>query len=336
MLGRATSRDIARAAGVSQSTVSRILNGRAPALVTAQTRERVVRLAEELNYAPNAAAQQLRRRTARALGLILPPAAHNATALFSFTQMFTGIAEETEAAGYALVLCPSTTTERAVERQRVGQVDGTLVMLPMVNDPRVRELVRLGAPLVLMNQAPAGEGLNWVDFDNMGSSRDAVLYLLGRGHRRIGFICWASLLTAQLRLQGYREALALAGIAEDPSLIQVVPEPMWHPQSATTLRHLLRLPQPPTAVLCASDYLAVALLRAAQAGGFRVPEDLAIVGYDDDPICAYLKPALTTIRPPFRDKGRAAARMLIEVLEDSGPKERSVLLQSELVIRESA
>lgn len=334
-MSRVTSRDVARAAGVSQSTVSRILNGRAPALVTEQTRECVTRLARELDYAPNAAARQLRRRTARALGLIFPSAAHNVTALFSFAQMFSGLAEVTEAAGYALVLCPSTTAERAVEMQRVGQVDGALVILPLVDDPRVRGLLGTGAPLVLMNQVPDADGLNWVDFDNVGSSREAVLHLVAGGHRRVGFIGWTGLVNTQLRLQGYREALAAAGAEEDPALIQSVPEPMLYPQGTEAMRRLLSLPCPPTAVFCGSDLLAVGVLHAAHASGLHVPRDLAVIGYDDEPASAYLKPALTTVRPPFRAKGRAAARMLIDLVEGHDRQPASVLLEAEFVIRDS-
>jgi DNA-binding LacI/PurR family transcriptional regulator len=335
-LARVTSLDIARAAGVSQSTVSRILNDRAPALVTEQTRERVFRLARELNYVPNAAARQLRRRTARAIGLIFPPAAHNVTALYSFAQMFSGIAEAVEAAGYALVLCPSITAERAIQMQHVGQVDGALIILPLVDDPRVRGLLEVGAPLVSMNQMPDEAGLPWVDFDNVGSSRSAVQHLIARGRRRIGFLGWGGLVNTQLRLRGYLEALAAAGLADDSALIKLIPEPLSLAQGTEAMQSLLSLPCPPSAVFCGGDLLAVGMVHAAQARGLSVPQDVAVVGFDDEPASAYLTPALTTVRPPFRTKGRCAAKMIIDLVEGREQNPAGVLLEAELIVRDSS
>ena len=333
---RVTSKDVALAAGVSQQTVSRILSGNAPAMVSEVTRQRVQRLAAELGYVPNAAARQLRQRRANALGLMLPSAGQHITAFYSFTQLLTGIAEEAEATGYTLVICPGGAPQQQVKLIRTGQVDGALVMLPLVDDPRLAELARIGAPTVWMNEPPEGVPVSWVDFDNVAAARGAVTHLLARGHRRVGFIGWAGLLNAELRLRGYREALVSHGLAPDEELVVRAPEPREATRGAEAMRQLLALARRPTAVFCSGDFLAFGAMHVAQAAGLRLPDDLAIVGVDDEPASAYQRPPLTTVRPPFRAKGRAAARLLIDLIEGRVVAPAARRLPTELIVRESS
>lgn len=337
-----TSLDVARAAGVSRSTVSRILNGSASEMVSEATRQRVLRLAAEMGYVPNAAARQLRMQQARALGLMLPPVTHGLVETYSFGQLLTGVAEEINAAAYSLVLCPSASESQAVRMWQTKQVDGVLAMHPHRDDRRVMQLARWGAPVVLMNEVTDGPLLeagpvNWVDVDNVGGARSAVSHLLERGHRRIAMIAGRPGYAAtSLRVQGYRSAHEAFGLVGDPGLEVYVPEPVLVKEGAAAMRQLLAIADPPTAVFCSGDLLAYGAMHAIEEAGLRVPGDIAVVGFDDEPANAFVRPSLTTVRVPFRAKGRAAARMLIDLVEGRLEAPASRKLAAELVVRESS
>ena len=334
---RVTSLDVARAAGVSRSTVSRILNGVASDMVSEETRARVIRLAAELGYVPNAAARQLRLQRARALGLLLPSIAHDLTETYAFAQQLAGIAEGISADGYSFILCPAISTVQALAMFQTTRIDGALVMHPRVDDPTVAALLAAKAPVVLMNQVPDATGLSWVDIDNLGGARAATRHLIERGHRRIGFIAGrGDYVVTHLRLQGYQEALAASGIAASPNDVALVPEPVLGPEGAAAVHQLLQQPRPPTAFFCAGDVLAVGAMRAVEEAGLRVPDDVALIGFDDEPTSAFQRPPLSTVAAPFRAKGRAAARALIELIEGEQSTHVRLSLPVEVVARGSS
>lgn len=335
-----TSLDIARAAGTSRATVSRVLNGtNGHIAISEETRARVLRVAAEMGYAPNAAARQLRMRRAQAIGLILPPSRYRRPGqpgTFGLAQFLGGIIDAGDSTEYNIMLAPGTSPERAVQMLHGKQVDGLLVIHPLETDPYIRGLLAAGAPVVSMCQMPAEVPVSWVDFDNVGGARAAVLHLAQRGHRRIAFICgMAGTMVSSLRIRGYREALDLAGICFQEDLVVSAPEPTRTPQGAAALRQLLRLPEPPTAVFCYRDQLAFGVLLAAREAGLRVPQDLAVVGFDDDPASAHQDPPLTTVRADFFGAGREAAMLLIDLIEERTPGPASKLLPTELIVRGS-
>ncbi|MCL5108472.1 MAG: LacI family transcriptional regulator [Chloroflexi bacterium] len=334
---RVTSKELAAAAGVSPSTVSRVLNGVAHDMVSEETRARVIRLAAEMGYVPNAAARQLRTQRAQALGLLLPSIAHELAGNYPLLQQLAGIAEGFQSMGYNFVLCPALSGNEPMRLFRNAQIDGVLVMHPKEDEPCLVELHEAGVPIVVLNELPADCDLPWVDIDNVGGARQITEHLLQRGHRRIGHIYGRpGYVVTGLRMRGYCQALAGAGIGIDEDLLAVVPEPAQGPQGTEATRRLLALPDRPTAVFCHGDLLAHGALRAVEELGLRVPEDVAVVGFDDEPSSAYQRPALTTVRAPFREKGRVAARLLVELVEGRVLAERRVKLAAELVVRASS
>jgi DNA-binding LacI/PurR family transcriptional regulator len=336
-LDRVTSLDVARKAGVSRSTVSRVLNGVASDLVSKETQGRVLKVAADLGYFPNAAAQQLRMGRSGALGLILPSPVYYLTSNYAFGQFLTGIAEVTEAAGFSLLLCPGNSSGQAARFLQNGQVDGALVLHPHKNDPMFNGLGHLGSPVVFMNQVAPDLGASWVDLDNQGGVRKAIDHLISKGHRRIGLIVGrAGFVVTEARHEGYCQGLLAGGLALDSSLVVFVPDPRLPPQGADGMLRLLALPDPPTAVLCLPDQLAMGAMTVAKEAGLRIPQDVAIVGFDDDPAAAYQNPLLTTVRGDFRGKARVAARMLIDFIEGKLEPPATILLPTELVIRQSS
>jgi LacI family transcriptional regulator len=334
---RVTSKDLAVAAGVSTYTVSRVLNGVAHSMVSAETRARIVRLAAEMGYVPDAAARQLRTGKVNALGLLLPSIAHELAGNYPLLQQIAGIAEGFQAHGYHFVLCPVTADQQPMRLFDDCHIAGVLVMHPQVNEPCLADLEQAGVPFVVMNELPAGSSAAWVDIDNVGGSRLATEHLLARGHRRIGYIYGRpGYVVTGLRLAGYQQALAAAGAPSEDDLLAEVPEPASGPQGTEALRRLLALPNRPTAVFCHGDLAAQGALRAAEEAGLRVPADIAVVGFDDEPSSAYLRPALTTVHAPFRQKGAIAARLLVNLVEGREPEQRQVRLGTQLVVRQSS
>ncbi|MDA8216262.1 MAG: LacI family DNA-binding transcriptional regulator [Dehalococcoidales bacterium] len=334
---RVTSRDVALAAGVSRQTVSSILNGSASSMVTEATRERVLGLAAEMGYVPNAAARQLRMQRANSVGLLLPSPTHYVTGTFAFSEFLTGISEVTDERGYDVVLCQRGLALPVVQMLQNGRVDGALLMHTPERETDLLELAKVGTRVVLMNRPADGMPFNWVDVDNCGGMRQATLHLLDRGHRRIGFISsWRRLLLTTLRLRGYHEALVARGLQPNDELVVFTPEPVTPRQGAAAMRRLLCLSERPTAVLCTGDQLAIGALSAVAEVGLQVPADIALVGMGDEPICAFQRPPLTTVRLPYRAKAQSAAGMLLDLIEDVAPGPNCLLLPAELVVRESA
>ncbi len=255
----------------------------------------------------------------------------------AFAQFLNSITEVSDKAGYSLLVSPASSPERTVQMFRNRQIDGVLITHPRELDACLDELLRNGAPVVLMNQPMNGREVNWVDFDNVGATRAAVQHLIERDHRRIGCITSEpGFMVAALRLRGYREALERNGLQVRSEFVVSARGPLLASQGAEAMKQLLAFPEPPTAVMCYRDQLAFGALRAIEEAGLRVPGDIAVVGFDDDPASAYQHPPLTTVRADFRATGRAAASMLIDLIEGRGSRGSNVLLPTELIVRQSS
>ncbi|MHB1133673.1 MAG: LacI family DNA-binding transcriptional regulator [Chloroflexota bacterium] len=327
---RITSREVAVAAGVCRQTVSRILNGTAPELVTARTRARVLRLAAEMGYVPNAAARQLRTQRSYCLGLALPFPAHYVMGAYSFTEALRGMTEVTDAEGYSLLICPPSKRGSAMQMLQDGRVDG-IIAVHTPDEDELTALTETARPVVLMNRTGNERAVSWVDVDNYGGTRQALLHLLGNGRRLIAFVSgWPNLVISAVRLQAYRDTV---GPQED--LVCWTTDPPTPEGGAEAMRRVLAGPRRPDAVLCCPDQLALGIMQVAAEAGLSVPQDLAIIGTGDTPISALLRPPLTTVRAPHFEKGRAAARLLIDLIEGKKAGAQSVLLGSELVVRGS-
>jgi len=330
---RITRKDVAERAGVSVAVVSYVVNpGSRP--VARSTREKVEKAIEELGYYPNEIARGLVLQQSSTIGLITP----------DYTNPVYG--EEAEAIqevclpnGYLMLFVYSG---NSIERERelvlmfrAKQVDGVIIQ-PVSSDPveTIRPLKRAGIPVVLLQHdccdAPC------VVLADVQGGQLATQHLLDLGHRRIGLIKGRlpGAARAEERLIGYRQALQVAGIEYDPALVIISDVTQDAGYQAT--QQLLALPEPPTAVFCHNDVLAVGAMHAVYAAGLSIPGDISVVGYDDTAGSAHLVPPLTTVRFSRKEMGRQAASILFRSIEQNGNNEiYTIELPVELIVRDS-
>lgn len=333
---QARSQDVARLAGVSRTTVSFVLNEVPGVKISEETRQRVLHAARELNYYPTAAARSLASGKTHRIALILGQSKDRLAADAFLPTFLQGITASVNRRSYLLMvqLAEAVPSHEAYARLiREQQVDGLILSGPLSDDPLLDELAEDDFPLILHGRLE-GSGLPWVDVDNRAGGYVATTHLIGLGHRRIGFISNAPLSYAGAyeRFAGYRAALGEHDIALDDDLVRTA---VFVPQSGrAAMEALLALPDRPTAVFVASDVVALGAMSAIQAAGLRIPQDVAIVGFDDIFLAAHASPPLTTVRVPAYGLGWTAADVLITLIE--GDEEvSSVTLETELVIRES-
>lgn len=334
---RATSLEVARAAGVSRTTVSFVLNDVPGVRITEETRRRVLEAARRLNYHPDAAARRLVSGRTHIIGLVLRQTPQQMAADAFLPEALHGLSRAARQHGFHVLLealDPSDPARHYSTLVRENHVDGLVLSGPRSDDDELSQLHSEGFPIVLQGQLP-GSGVPSVDVDNMAGARTAVEYLLRLGHRRIGLITNAPPVytAAAARLAGYRSALEAAGLHYDESLVRCgnfTAESGW-----TAMLDLLRESERPTAVFVASDLVAIGAVAAAREAGLCVPDDLAVVGFDDIPLARYVDPPLTTIRLPAFALGFAAGDLLIRLIQGEKVRSPEVLLDTELVVRRS-
>jgi LacI family transcriptional regulator len=328
-----TLKELAARARVHPSTVSRVANHDPSLRIAPDTRARIEALLRETEYRPNGIARGLKLRQTLVLAVVIP----DVTNPF-FAALFRGVEDGASPTGYNVLLC---NTDGSPERQRshlhslhARRVDGVILASSFLNDPMVRWLRHQRLPFVLVNRF-SDEGVDpFVGSDDLLGGRLATAHLFGLGHRRIGHLAGkATVSTGVLRRRGYLAGLAEAGLAPDPRL--TAESGYTEEGGARAAERLLSLAEPPTAIFAVTDMTAVGALGAARRMGLRIPEDLAIVGYNDIPLASRLEPGLTTIHVPIHDFGSAAARLLLEQIETGTPSRRRVVFNPELVVRGS-
>lgn len=333
---QARSQDVATLAGVSRTTVSFVLNDVPGVKISEETRQRVLQAARELNYYPTAAARSLASGKTRRVGLILGQGRHRLAADAFLPTFLQGITASVNRRNYLLMvqLAEAVPSHEAYARLiREQQVDGLILSGPRSDDDLLEELAGDDFPLILHGRLK-GSGFPWVDVDNQAGGHLATNHLIGLGHRRIGFISNAPLSYAGAyeRFAGFRAALSEHKIPLEDDLVQTA---AFVPDSGrAAMETLLGLPHRPTAVFAASDVVAIGAMGAIQASGLRIPEDVAVVGFDDIFVAAHISPPLTTVRVPAYGLGWTAADVLITLIEGDEDVS-SVTLETELVIRES-
>jgi DNA-binding LacI/PurR family transcriptional regulator len=337
-----TIKDVARAAGVSASTVSRVLTGNPR--ISPETQEKVRLVLRNLKYHPHAGARSLVTGSSRTIGLVTSRPGAETFANPFFPEVIRGICSVLEVAGYNLVL--STAQGEANQRKscldmlRSRHVDGVILTSSRLGDELIDALVSEGRNFVLIGR-PADKAGNLshpavyaVNNDNILAAAVATAHLVSGGHRRIAFVTgpqhWVYCFD---RLQGYRQGLSQAGLPLDPALVQQ--GNITQQDGNRAVDRLFSLPEPPTAILAMDDTLALGALEAAQRRGLRVPADLAVAGFNDSPIASWTRPQLTTVRIPVFDLGAMAARMLAGLLDGTHARPHQVILPSEIIIRES-
>jgi DNA-binding LacI/PurR family transcriptional regulator len=335
-----TLEQVAALAGVSRATVSRVVNGSPK--VSPVVRAQVERAVAKLGYVPNRAARSLVTRRADSVALVVSePRARFFSEPF-FAGMVRGVSAALAETGVQLLLliAQDLPDRRRLQRYVVGgHVDGVLLASLHGDDPLPGALERAGVPAVLVGR-PAhrvvdrGAPASYVDADNRGGAAKAVEHLARRGRRRIATITGPLDMGVGLdRLEGYRDGLAAAGLAADEDLVET--GDFTEEGGAAAMARLLARPGPPVdAVFAASDLMAAGALRALRAAGRRVPEDVAVVGFEDSAVARYAQPPLTTVRQPIEEMGRQATRMLLaKIAGETGGMH--LILDVDLVVRAS-
>lgn len=323
--------DVAREAGVSYSTVSRVVNKYQ--FVKPSTRQKVEEAMEQLGYVANIKARSLAGGQSRVLGVLV----HELNTSYN-VEIIRGMDTAVSELSYDFML--STTHKRRqkestyVKQLMQGLVDGLLIILPRNQEFYLPDLYERNFPHILIDYAGTDNKSNTIIATNRQGNYDATMHLIELGHRRIGMITGSMEAgSAQARLAGYKEALTESGLPIDPGL--VVEGDFLKQKGYENTRKLLALPHPPTAILASSDLAAFGAMRAIQEANLRVPHDLSVIGFDDVPEASYILPLLTTVRQPLQEMGRLATEILIENIEDPQLPPQQIKLPTELIIRES-
>jgi len=334
-MSQLTIEDIARLAGVSRSTVSRVINDQPS--VRPAVRERVQQVISAHGYTPQAAARQLVTQRTRTIGLILPDMAYNLFSNPIFALMGQGVSQVAAQEGYVSMQFMG---QRDLEEEifssllRSRHFDGVVLISGEYNDLCPAFLKHANIPYVRIGRDPYHDDLKYVDINNVEAVHTAVKHLIQLGHRRIAMIKGLARDTCSAdRYEGYRQALYEAGIPLDEALVS---EGDWTAACGyTSAQHFLQLDEPPTALFSSNDIMAAGVVRAVQENGLKVPDDLALVGFDDLDQTTMIFPELTTIRQPGVEMGARAAKMLIDQLEHENTDLEHVILPTTLVIRKS-
>lgn len=332
-----TIRDLAKRAGVSVATVSRVLNNYPD--VSEETKTRVLALVQELNFRPSNAARSLVTRRSNIIGVFFLQDHTNSMILHPFFQeVIVGFKRAVGSKGYDLLFFTSQTPRDGQftyqERCRHHQVDGVVLMGVNRTDPQMVDLTNSGIPCMSVDADILGSRAGYVISDNKGGALQAVRHLITLGHKRIALINGHPISRPRHdRLIGYREALDAAGLPYRPEYVKEFDFTWQHGYESMQL--LLDLPEPPTAVFAAADLIAMGAIKAIRERGLHVPEDIAMVGFDDIEVASMVHPALTTIRQDKEEMGRVAGEHLVRLIEDPGFTPPIVQLPTELVIRES-
>jgi DNA-binding LacI/PurR family transcriptional regulator len=329
-------KDVARAAGVSHSTVSRALSESGQ--VRPETRERIRKVALEMGYSPDSHARSLVTGRSNTIGVVVATIADPFVA-----EVVQGVETTAHDQGYTVILAGSgsepTREIAAVQMLRSKRVDGVIVTASRIGALYLDHVERLGVPVVLINNhnEQSGHYTYTVTVDNRHGSLLAMDHLLRKGHRRIAYVTGPADHSSDMeRMGAYREALEAHGLPWDPDLI--VPGNGWPDGGRQALERLMDLRLLPTAVFCYNDLTAIGLMGLARERQIQVPGSLAVVGFDDIPLAAYVQPPLTTIAQPKVEMGRLAMEMLLDLVrseDPAGARRSDAVVQGRLVVRES-
>lgn len=338
MIKRVTAQDVAKAAGVSPTTVSFVLNNIEGMRISRKTRDRVLEVAKSLNYHPDSSAQKMARGKTSVIGLVLRQNPEKAYADLFIQDVMQGISNVIRENGYQLLFIPLPPEDKESNYSKLineRHVDGLIVSGPTDQDYELVDVYKEGAKIVLMGKI-RGSNIPFIDIDNVKSAEIATAHLVSLGHTDIAMITNASMNydSSKDRYQGFQNVLKKNKIALREEWVLLgdrTPESGYD-----AMQQLLSQKQRPSAVFIASDTVALGAMNACYEKKIKVPDDLAIVGFDDIALSRYVIPPLTTVHLPAYSLGLGAATMLIQQLNNEFIESNEIILQTKLVIRESS
>jgi len=336
MTRRVTTHDIAREAGVSRTTVSHILNNQPGVTLSSKTRERVLAATRKLGYVPHSAAQMLVTGRSQTIGLVLSRPDLVAIDAFVPTMIF-GLNEACQSRGYRLLMEAIRDPESVdayLDLAKSKRTDGLIVINPRKGDLALRKIVESKFPILILGSS-GHPGENVIGTEELRASCRATAHLLSLGHRRIAHISYAPLvyIPATRRFEGYRTALREANVPFNKRLF--AEGDFTYESGYLAMRKILASQAKPTALFAGNDTLAFGAMVAMREAGFSIPQEFAVVGYDDIPAAAFACPPLTTIRSHASDQGRIAGQAVIDLINGKEPERKAKIVPLELVVRES-
>lgn len=333
---RVTSSEVAKEAGVSRTTVSFVLNNAPNTGIPEETRRKVLETAARLQYHPNATGRRLASGRTKTIAYVMHQSPERAAADLFLPQVLFGLVTVARRHHYHVLFHPVDPENREDNYTSLiyeGYVDGLILANPQHQEPQAVSLRQQGYPVVVTGRL--SEDLPCVDADNFQGAQLATNHLLALGHRRIGLITNASrhYISSQERYNGYRHSLMAAGLPSDDSLVQ---EGDFTGDSGyQAMNVLLQLEELPTAVYIASDVVALGAIQAIKLQGLSIPQDIAIVGFDDVSPSQYTEPSLTTVRLPAYDLGWHTGHLLLQLINQQRPQNLTHMLTTELIVRAS-
>lgn len=329
----ATIKDIARLLGISKSTVSRALSQHSD--VNAETRNKVLAMAQRLQYQPNAIALNLRKKRTNTIGVIIPQTVNP-----FFSRAVSGIQETANLAGYNVMVCQSNesyATEKSTLQSLISaHVDGVLISISRETEhtDHFETLLQKNIPLVFFDRICKSLNTSQVFTNNYEVAFEATQYLIDKGCRRIATITGPRhLYTSLHRFQGYLDALTKNNLAFDPDYLLVTDYRRESIHQYT--RRLLELPERPDAIFAMNDMIAIEMMHIIKRAGLKVPHDIAVLGFNNEPITEFVEPSLSSIEHPAHEIGAAAAEILLSQIKDPSLPRRKKIIKSKIVIRES-
>lgn len=332
-------RDVAIACGVSTATVSRVMNNH-PGGATAETRERILETMRRMNYRPSAVARGLTRRRMNTLGVIMAATGESILAGDTYhARILDGILTENKRRAQKTLLYFEndwSEVKRNLPSYYDGQCDGLILMTPVVEPDFFAALRQHRVPFVVTGGVAVGEDISSVSMDDEHAGRMCTRHLIEQGHRRIAHLCGESnRASAQGRLQGYRNALAEAGIEQDESLI--LPGAYSQASGRKNAQRVLSIAadQQPTALFCADDPIAFGALQTLRDSNVDVPGEMSVVGVNDALACAWTHPPLTSFCQPYNEMGHRLASIVLSEIDGEMPPGRKETIEGTLIVRQS-
>ncbi|MFD2612654.1 LacI family DNA-binding transcriptional regulator [Paenibacillus gansuensis] len=332
-----TIKDVARIAGVSPSTVSRVISNHPR--ISRKTSDKVKQIMTELGYHPNIMAQSLVSRTTNTVGIILPRPAEELFLNLFFSEVIRGIVSQTSRAGYDLLMTSGATEAEEVEAMtrlvRGRRIDGVLLLHSRSNDPMIKLLKEEEFPFVLIGRSADDPDIVSVDTDNVQAAYDAARHLIMQGHERIGFVSGPpNLMVSQDRLAGYRKALKEAGLeTRDEWMVE---GEFLQESGYRAMSFIMNLPEPPTALVVTDDVVTFGVVRGLTELGYRVPDDISLVSFNNIALAEMSTPPISSVDIGIYQLGYTASHSLLRSIQGETGGQTRMIIPHRLVVRESS
>jgi len=333
---KVTITDIAREANVSKMTVSRVLNGTGQ--VAPATEQRIRKIIEKMQYQPNLIARSLAMRQTNILGVIIPKIEHMFLDNY-IAQILSGVTDVALENDYKIILCPVDLSGKSdtsyLDIARTKMLDGMILVKTKIGDRNIDKLAEGDIPFVLVNYKSRSDQIHYIDSHNIKGAEMAVDYLYNKEHRDIAFMAGSMDETnARDRMKGFKKAIKKYGLSCPDCWIMY--GDFSKEKAYAETENLVQSDNLPTAVFCSDDYMAIGVMECLKSHNIDIPGQVAVMGFDDIELSAYIIPSLTTIRQPIYELGKSSARMLLDIISDNEQVENHRILDVELIARESA